>query len=725
MAANGRYLLQLEPNRLLHGFYLSAGLPPKGERYGGWESRGVAGHTLGHYLSACSYQYAATGDSRFRDRVVAIVRELAECQALRSDGYLGAIPDGDRLWGEIRRGDVRSKGFDLNGFWVPWYTQHKIFAGLIDAVRVAEVPEALPVVKRLGEWAIDTTKVLTPEQWQTMLQCEHGGMNESLADLAELTGDARFKDLARKFHHQAVLDPLSRKEDRLTGLHANTQIPKLIGLARLYELDGKPEDRTAAEFFWDRIVNHRTFAMGGNSNHEHLGQPDRLNDQLSPESAETCNTYNMLKLTRHLYAWEPKATWFDYYERALFNHILGSQRTQDGMVTYFVPLQPLATRPFSTPFDSFWCCVGTGIENHARYGEAIYSEADSEIRVNLFVPSVLTAQSEGARLRMEASLPQDERVRLKVERAEGRTWTLAIRRPEWVASSPRVSVNGRGVALEPEQDGYLRVRREWKSGDLVEWTLPMAVRTEPLPDNPNRVALMYGPVVLVARHPREEEGPPPVLVPERRPSSNLLRRLPGKELRFRSADVLRPRDTDFVPFYEATEGPYTTYFDLFTGEQWKERERTYRVEAARRAAEERATIDVLRPGEMQPERDHHFEGERIETGEHLGRKWRHAVDGWFSFRMKVAPKAPQELVCDYWSGDSGRVFDIEVDGVKLATQRMEPVSSPAFVKVRYLLPPDLLAGKREITLRFVAHNGSVAGGLYGARIVRKDLKKTE
>ncbi len=409
--ANGRYLLSLEPDRLLHGFRRTAGLLPKGDRYGGWESQGVAGHTLGHYLSACSYQYAASGDARFGDRVRAIVRELAECQARRPDGYIGAIPDGERLWSDIRKGDVRSEGFDLNGAWVPWYTQHKVFAGLIDAVRVAEVPEALPVVRRLGEWALDVTQRLTSEQWQKMLQCEHGGMNEALADLHALTGDRRFLALARKFHHEAVLGPLQRREDRLAGLHANTQIPKLIGLARLYEIDGKPEDRVASEFFWDRIVRHRTFAMGGNSNHEHLVDADRLRDQLSPNSAETCNTYNMLKLTRHLYAWEPKAGRFDFYERALFNHILGSQRPEDGMVTYYVPLQPRATRPFSTPFDSFLVLRGHGHRESRALRRSDLRPGGDEIRVNLFVASQLDAKDHGARLRMESSLPKDERLR--------------------------------------------------------------------------------------------------------------------------------------------------------------------------------------------------------------------------------------------------------------------------------------------------------------------------
>ncbi len=286
-----------------------------------------------------------------------------------------------------------------------------------------------------------------------------------------------------------------------------------------------------------------------------------------------------------------------------------------------------------------------------------------------------------------------------------------------------MSVNGKRVAAEATEDGYLRLRRAWKSGDVVEWTLPMAVRAEAMPDDPHRIALMFGPVVLVARHREGEEGPEPVVVPGRLGVAKWLRRVPGKTLRFRSQGVLRPRDLDFVPFAEATQGRYTTYLDRLTAAQWRERERAHRAEAASRAALERASVDVFRPGEMQPERDHGFEGERTETGAHMGRKWRHAVDGWFSFRMKVDPKAPQELLCDYWSGDAGREFDILLDGEKIATQRMEPVAKAAFIEVRYRLPENLTRGKTRVTLRFVARPGSIAGGLYGARIVRPDLLK--
>lgn len=722
--ANGRYLLELDPDRLLHGFYVNAGLPPKAEHYGGWESMGVAGHTLGHYLTACSLQYAATGDVRFRQRVEHIVEALAVIQAAREDGYIGAIPESDRLWNEIRRGEIRSQGFDLNGVWVPWYTQHKVFAGLIDAYRFAGQDKALVIVRRLGEWAIEVTSGLNDEQWQRMLACEFGGMNESLAELYVLTGEERFLDLARKFHHRYVLDPLARREDRLAGLHGNTQIPKVIGLARKYEVDGRPEDRVAAEFFWTRIVNYRTFAMGGNSDREHWVEPSRLSDQLSIHSAETCNTYNMLKLTRHLHGWDPRSSWFDFYERALFNHIAGSQRHEDGMMAYYVPLQPMATRPFSTPFDSFWCCVGTGIENHARYGEAIFTRLPNELKVNLYIPCRLDDPESGAKLKIEGEMPETETIRITIDSLGRDTNTLALRRPAWVASEPVIRVNGTPTEAILGADGYLRLTRSWVQGDVVEVRLPMQLHLDPMPDNPNRVAVMYGPVVLVTKHEPGVEGPSPVLVDPGKPLDAWFERLPGTPLRFRSQGVIRPEDLELVTFADAKDIIYTTYLDLFTDEQWAIHERAFLAEMARRQAYERATVDVFHPGEMQEERDHQFQGENTQTGEHLGRRWRHA-GGWFSFVLQVPRNQPVELVVDLWSGDVGRHYDIYVDDVRIATPVFEAGDVARFIQMSFPLPAELTRDKESVRVRFVARQGSIAGGLYGARTIRPDLMPTE
>lgn len=713
--ANASYLLMLEPDRLLSAFRKNAGLEPKAPAYGGWESMGVAGHTLGHYLTACSLQFAASGDARFRDRVKLLVAELKACQDARKDGYVGAIPDGDRVWQELERREIQSKGFDLNGIWVPWYTLHKLFAGLLDAHRLVGDGQALGIAAKLGDWAIHVTRNLDGDDWQRMLACEHGGMNESLAELSVLTGDPKYLALARKFHHDAVLSPLKAGEDRMAGLHSNTQIPKVIGLARLWEIEGKAEDRKAAEFFWDRIANHRSYVIGGNSNHEHLTHPDRLTDHLSDQTAESCNTYNMLKLTRHLFAWSPKASYFDFYERALLNHILASQNPEDGMMMYFMPLRAGAVRNYSTPFESFWCCVGTGIENHTKYAESVYFRQGRKLFVNLFLATELDWKEHGIRLRQETAFPDEQRSVLWIEATDGQPWPLAIRKPAWLRAT-RVKVNGRAVEATPDSDGYVVLERRWKAGDRVEVALPLELRVEPMPDQANRVAFLAGPVVLAAEGIRPDQLP--ILVSEG-DASRLLRPIRGKALRYRTVDGVRPAPLRFLPYADVRKQTHATYFDLLTQDDWRKEQARIRAEAAAQRELRRRTVDEVRVAEMQPERDHAFAGEQVQVGEHQGRKWRHAVGGgWFSYRVKVLDGQPLELVCTYWGSDAGRTFDLLVDGQLLATQELKNDAPGRFFDVAYPLPAALTKGKTEVEIRFQAKPGSIAGGLYGLRVVK-------
>lgn len=718
---NGKYLLMLDPYRLLHGFYKNAGLPTKGDGYGGWETMGIAGHSLGHYLSGVALHYAATGDIRFKEKAEIIVRELTRCQNNRKDGYIGAIPDGDRVWNEIRKGEIRSKGFDLNGIWVPSYTQHKVLAGLIDAYRLAGIKEAVPIATNLGDWAIEVTSNLDNAKWQTMLACEHGGMNEVLADLYELSGQSKYLDLARKFHHDAVLKPLEEGVDKLAGLHSNTQIPKLIGLAKLYEIGGEAPDRKGSEFFWDRIVNHRTFSMGGNSNGEYLTTPGRLSDQLSASSAETCNTYNMLKLTKHLHTWDGDAKRYDFYERALYNHILASQRPTDAMKTYFVPLQPMAKRNFSNPYDDFTCCHGTGMENHAKYGEAIYTEAEKELQVNLYIPSSIVDPREDFAVSQSGDYERDQKVTIRVDRAPSSERSLALRVPFWTVGQPKATLNGKSISLKKEADGYARITGTFKPGDEVKVHFPAEIRLEPTPDNPKKTSVLYGPVVLVGIQEEDGEVPAPVFVPK--VGADLrksFQRVKGNSLRFVSKSLIKPKDLTLVPFHEVYDKVYTTYFDVFTDDEWKVREAEYRKAIAAKEALEKATTDLFRVGEMQPERDHDLQGENTGVGEHSGRKWRHAMDGWFSFRMKVDSEADHTFVCDYWSGDFGREFEILVDGVLLSDEKRARPQSPGFVQIKYPLPLTMTQGKQSVVIMFRSKNKSIAGGLYGARMVRND-----
>lgn len=723
---DAKYLLSLSADRLLSRFRSNAGLTPKGPAYGGWESEGVSGHTLGHYLSACSLMYASTGDKRFKGRAAYVVRELDECQQAAGDGFLGAMPNGREVFARVAKGDITSAGFDLNGSWVPWYNEHKTFAGLIDACLYTGNQDAKRVLLRLADWAVETTKALTDDQWQRMLACEHGGMNDALADVYALSGDTRYLDLARKFYHKAVLDPLSRREDKLTGLHANTQIPKTIGAARLYELTGEDKFQTIASFFWDDVTKDRSYVIGGNSDGEHFPPKEEMSKHIGPSTTETCNTYNMLKLTRHLFSWNPRAEYADYYERALFNHILASQNPDDGMMCYYVPLKTGVPKAYNTPFDSFWCCTGTGMENHAKYGDSIYFRgAGDDLYVNLFIASELTWAEKGVGLQQVTGFPEKGTALLRFTCTKPAELALHIRRPYWATKGFTLLVNGSKELIRSKPGTFVTVHRTWKTGDTVEIAMPMTVREEPMRDNPRKVALMYGPLVLAARV--DPSKPSPVLIEGAKTVTAALKPLPGQPGGFRAdSAVFRSSEAragmTLHPFYKVYKTPYIVYWDQFSEGEWKAREAEYRAEQDRKKALDARTVDTLDIGEMQPERDHHVTGEKTSAGDFNGRKWRHATDGgWFAFDMKVDPRAPVDLVCTYWGGDANnREFDVLVDGEKIASQVLENNKPGTFYDQVYAIPERLTTGKASVSVRFQARPGKWAGGLYGCRIIRRE-----
>jgi len=727
MMRDSAYLLRLDPDRLLSGFRTEAGLKAKAKPYGGWESMTIAGHSLGHYLSACALMFASTGDVRFRDRVNYIVSELDAYQRANGNGYVAAIPNGKKIFQEVSAGDLRVEPFNLNGGWVPWYTLHKLFAGLLDVNRYFQNPKALNIAVKLADFADATVAKLNEDQFQRMLGCEHGGMNEVLAELYARTGDEKYLKLSRRFHHKAVLEPLAQREDRLQGLHANTQIPKLIGLARRYELTGDVADKTAAEFFWDRVVHHHTYVNGGNSDGERFGPPDKLSNRLSDNMSETCNTYNMLKLTRHLFEWHASAEYADYYERALYNHILASQDPNDGQVCYYVPLKANSQKEYSKPFDSFWCCVGTGMENHAKYGEAIYFHSDSSpaIWVNLFIPSELTWRAKRVTLRQETRYPEAEKVSFTVKAQRPVSFSLRLRYPGW-AQSVSVSVNGQPQTITAKPGSFIELKRTWKNGDRVELNIPMALRLEALPDNPHRVAILYGPAVLAGELGDEAQSwrvsLVPALVADGNEPSKWMKPVVAAPVTFRTVNIGKPGDVTLYPFYRMHHKRYAVYWDLLNEQQWVEREAKYKTELERLRSLEAATIDFVQLNEAQVERDHNMQGERTEAGENAGRKWRHARDGgWLSFDLKVLPDRPVALVCSYWGSESGpRNFDILGDGKKIAAQSLHNDKPGEFLDVTYAIPAELTRGKNKITIRFQAQPANFAGGFYGVRIIRNE-----
>jgi DUF1680 family protein len=580
MELDKKYLLSLDMDRLMVDYRKIAGLKTTVEPYGGWEQEGLNGHTLGHYLSACSMMFASTGEQELKRRVNYIVNELSGIQKEGGSGYIGGIPpDFFEKSAFDPEGEVR--GFRFGGIWSPWYNIHKVFAGLIDAYKYCDNSEAIDVVSGLADWAVEISDRLSDTLFKRMLDCEFGGMNDALAELYDITGNEDYLNLAIRFDHDKVFNPLERGEDRLKGLHANTQIPKIIGAARIYEVTGNEKYRKIASNFWDIVVHHHTYVHGGNSNGEYFGAPDSLSNHLSDVSSETCNTYNMLKLTHHLFLLTGDIKYADYYERALYNHILASQDHETGMMLYFASLKPGHYKIFNSPENSFWCCTGTGMENHAKYGNSIYFHDDHSLWINLFIASELDWKEKDLVLRQETSFPEEENSMITIISAPRETLPVHIRVPAWAVNGMSVSVNGEVKENEVIPGSYLEITRNWNDGDKIEIKVPMSLRISSLPDNDKKFAILYGPVVLAGNFgeddlPREYHFPDdnvespdiikkeievPVIRADPDNPEQWIEPVEGKPLTFRTENAGIPEDVKLVPFYKINYERYTIYWD--------------------------------------------------------------------------------------------------------------------------------------------------------------------
>ncbi len=756
------YLLSLEPDRMLAYFRERAGLKPRADPYGGWDGggRNLTGHIAGHHLSAVSLMYAARGDARFKDRADYMVRELREVQDANGDGYLCALENGRRCFGELARGEIRSASFDLNGEWSPWYTVHKMFAGLRDAYRHTGNRTALDVEVAFGRWVERTLSGLSGAQIQHMLGTEFGGMNEVMVDLYADTGDRDWLELSYEFEHLAFIEPLQRHQDDLAGKHGNTQIPKVVGSAARYTLTGRARDLMAASFFWDEVVQHHSFATGGHGTDEYFGYPGKLNDRVDGRTCESCNVYNMLKLTRKLFALDPDPHYADFQERALFNHVMASIDPNDGRMCYMVPVGRGVTHEYQDMLHSFTCCVGSGMENHALHGDGVYSEAGDRLWVNLYVPSTADWESAGVSLAMETDFPEGESARLTLQVREPKAFTLVLRRPYWVGDGFAVRVNGAPVedpeaAVEKETgpgglyawpepvSRWFEIRRSWRTGDVVELDLPKSLHTEPLPDNPSRMSLMWGPLVLagdLGPEPRRRRGEPPsrppvvpVFVPKDAEVGTWLKPVAGKPGWFRTDGVGREpdaggklHDVDFTPFYRLPERTYGTYWDVFTPAAWEKLKAGYAAEAERQRRLEAATVAYVQPGETLFERRFNYQGAKDAAPQRvLGRPGR-SGKSWFSYDLGVEPTHPMVLVLTYFSGDRRSTpasFDILVDGTRIASQDVRQTTPRRFYDVRYPVPAELVEGKETVTVRFQAREGSQVASLFGVRMIRGDAER--
>jgi uncharacterized protein len=756
---DAKYLLALEPDRLMAGYRIRAGLEPKAKGYGGWDSvsgKQLTGHIGGHYLSAVSLMYAATGDPRFKERAEYLVRELKEVQDKRGNGYLGALTDnqgtdGMVIFERVSRGDIRSGGFDLNGMWSPWYTLHKTYAGLRDAYRFTGNRAALDVEIGFAAWAEGVVARMSDVQIQRMLNTEFGGMNEIFADLYADTGDLRWLELSRKFEHRAFTDPLKRHQDRLGGQHGNTQVPKMLGSLSRFVAAGDPSDGYAASFFWDRVAQHHSYATGGHGKDEYFGEADQLNDRVDGRTAETCNVYNMLKLTRKLFALWPDAHYADFQERALFNHILASQDPEDGWVCYMVPVGRGVQHEYERNLldGGFTCCTGSSMESHALHGDGLFYESPDQLWVNFYAPSTAEWRSAGVTLTLDTDFPEGESATLKLAVVSPREFTVALRRPFWVGTNFSVQVNGEAVALEriaparsesggarrgspgpvPATSSFVPLKRTWKTGDAITVTLPKTLRLEPLPDNPRRAAILWGPLVLAGDlGPEERPGghepdPVPVFVGADRPVTDWVKPVPDKPGEFRTDGVGRDREVDLVPFYRLHRRTYAVYWDLFTPAEWEKRAAEIAAQRETQRKLEAATVGFVQPGEMQAERDAAMQGEETEPERLMGRAGRRGSK-WFSFDVPVDPAQPMALVVTYNHDEwQERTFDVLVDGQRVGEQTIERRGPVRFFDVSYPVPPELVKGKAKVTVRFQATRGNEIGGVYGIRMIRSNTER--
>jgi DUF1680 family protein len=773
-----KYLLALDPDRMMAYYRTRAGLKQKAEPLVGWDGgdRNLTGHIAGHHLSAVSIFYRITGDARFKQRADYLVKEMKEVQDKRGDGYLGAIGtapqganpsrDGREVMVEVSKGDIRSGAFDLNGMWSPWYTLHKTYAGLRDAYRYTGNAAALALEVKFAKWAESIMNPLSDEQLAKMLNTEHGGMNEVLADLYADTGDKRWLTLSYKFEHHAFTGPLKRHQDNLSGKHGNCQIPKLIGSAARYGFTADSSDLVAASFFHDRVAQHHSYTTGGHGLAEYFGAPDALSPRVEGRTCETCNCYNMLKLTRKLFAYQPDPTYADFHERTLFNHILASIDNEDGRTSYMVPVGRAVMQEYQDMQRSFTCCVGTGMESHGLHGEGMFYESDDTIWVNLFAPATAKFSALPVTLTMESSFPDGDSASIKVSATTAKEFTLAVRRPVWAGDGFTIKVNGaaipqpslatmhdpgaggrRGAPGNESAQGssYVAIKRTWKTGDVVEIALPKVVHLEATPDNKTVASVMWGPLVLAANWGPRREGrggassaaPTPVAVVGDRPADQWVTPAGSTPGDFTARGVGRlvtnasapNSDIAFTPFHRTHKRTYGAYIDVVSEAEFNSRVANYSAERERVRRMEAATVAYLQPGETEGEKNYTYASEpadrRVDRAN--GRSNRGGT-GWFSYNMPIDPQSENALIVTYFNDlglpPTAGNFRITADGTEIA--KYEPnAAASGFYDARYTIPQSVTNGKARVLVKFEAQgtgNTARIAPVFGIRTVRvRDL----
>ncbi|MCG9696623.1 glycoside hydrolase family 127 protein [Shewanella sp. Isolate11] len=741
------YLMVMDPERLLAPYRKEAGLPSDAPNYPNWEDTGLDGHIGGHYLSALSLMYASTGDSKVLERLNYMVEELNKCQQANGNGYVGGVPNGAKLWKSIAEGDIRADLFTLNEAWVPWYNVHKVFAGLKDAYIYTGNEQAKKMMVLFSDWMLELSKNLSDQQLQLMLRTEYGGLNETLADVYDITGNKAYLTLAKRYTDLSVLNPLLEHKDALTGLHANTQIPKIVGVARIAQLEHNKDWHDSADFFWQTIVNHRTVSIGGNSVREHFHPSNDFSSMLeSVEGPETCNTYNMLKLSKLLYEGNGDLNYIDYYERALYNHILSSQNPETGGLVYFTAMRPNQYRVYSDPQKSMWCCVGSGIENHAKYGEMIYAQEQDQLFVNLFIDSTLNWQSKQVKLKQTTQFPDTNTSEIEI--LSSAKFGLNLRYPVWVdAGELTVNVNGKTQNITAKPGEYVQLERQWQAGDKVTITLPMNISLEQMPDKSAYYSVLYGPIVLAAKtnpFPNEQinfvaddsrmghiaKGPTcepenaPVFISDGTQFLKDIKKVPSSTLAFTTgnAKLNLGEKLELIPFFRLHDSRYSVYFGQSSTDNWQSLQARLAAQSKQAAELAASTLDLVQPGEQQPESDHFFEASRSEAGLNGTRHWRHAHD-WFSYQLNAKGETQPVLRLTFFGLDNNREFDILIDKKYLATVKLTGDKGPDYFTEAFPIPAKLLKDTTQpFRVKFKAKPGSIAGGLYEVRLMKPEEK---
>jgi uncharacterized protein len=742
---NLKVLLQYDTDRLLEPFLTEAGLTAKGKRYTNWD--GLAGHVGGHYLTALAIHYASTGNAECKTRMDYMIDELKRCQDANADGYVGGIPGSKAMWAEMKQGkfELYSKA------WVPWYNLHKTYAGLRDAWLYGNSETARDMFLNLCDWGIDIIANLDEAQMQRMLDVEFGGMNESYADAYQMTGDKKYLDAAKRFTHRVLYNSMVKGVDNLDNMHANTQIPKVVGFARIAQLDAQDHDYwKASQFFFETVVNNRSLALGGNSRGEHFASKENCHEYVSHrEGPESCNTYNMMKLSEDLFKIKPEAAYVDFYERALYNHILSTQHPEHGGYVYFTPARPRHYRVYSQPNQAMWCCVGSGMENHGKYGQMIYTHLGSDsLLVNLFIPSELKWNEKGVTITQKTSFPEEEKTQLTIDTRKPQSFKLLLRHPSWVKPGGfEVKINGKAVVHNSKPGSYFAIDRTWKKGDRVEVSLPMQLTFEQMPNVPEYIALMYGPILLGAKTGTDNlEGliaddgrwahiangslmdltTAPVLVGSRDSLALNVEPVKGKSLTFKVKNVVKPQsENNFVlePFYNIHDSRYMMYWLSLSHNEYLATLEAMKQQEQEKLALDRRSVDYIATGEQQPDVDHGLKSENSQSGVFNNYHYRHAQQGgWFSYQMATKGETNLTLYARYWGKEWGnRTFDILVDGEVIATENLKDKwNKESFMTVEYAIPEALLKGKSTVTVLFRAKPDHAAGGVYGLRLLKKE-----